>query len=51
MLANELVLSELGGKTASAALKAGMEPRQIWTAICSKQDVPLERRWGRDVRP
>ncbi len=51
VLANELVLAELGGMTPAAALKAGEEPRQVWSAVCTMQDVPLARRLGRDAPP
>ncbi|MBM7848238.1 DUF3046 domain-containing protein [Arthrobacter roseus] len=51
VLAGELVLAELGGMTAVAALKAGKEPRQVWLAICTMQDVPLARRLGQDATP
>lgn len=51
VLANELVLAELGGMTASAALKSGVEPRRVWVAVCNMQDVPQTRHLGRDITP
>jgi hypothetical protein len=51
VLASELVLADLGGKSAEEALSSGTEPRRIWLAICEKQDVPPERWLGRDVAP
>lgn len=51
VLASELVLSELGGLSAQAALSSGIDPRRVWWAICEKQDVPPARRLGRDVAP
>lgn len=51
VLASELVLSELGGLSAQAALSSGIEPRLVWSAICEKQDVPASRRLGRDIAP
>jgi Protein of unknown function (DUF3046). len=51
VLASELVLSDLGDQSAQQALSSGTEPRRVWLAICEKQDVPDERRLGRDVAP
>lgn len=51
VLASELVLADLGDRSAVQALSAGTEPRRIWRAICEKQDVPSDRRLGRDVAP
>ncbi|HYO86158.1 MAG TPA: DUF3046 domain-containing protein [Dermatophilaceae bacterium] len=50
-LANHHVLGQLGGVTASAALEAGTSPREVWQALCVDLDVPVQRRWGRDVPP
>lgn len=50
-LAGDLVLDELGDRTALAALSAGVDPRSVWLAVCDAQDVPEERRLGRDVAP
>lgn len=49
VLARELVLGGVGGTTAEHALKAGFEPRDVWIAVCEVQDVPSERRLGKDV--
>ncbi|WP_427017002.1 DUF3046 domain-containing protein [Pseudarthrobacter sp. P1] len=51
VLARDLVLSAAGGRTAVDALGSGLEPRRVWLAICEIQDVPPERRLGRDVAP
>lgn len=51
VLAGELVLADLGGRSAQAGLEAGIDPRRVWLAVCEKQDVPPERRLGRDVAP
>ncbi|MCO4252826.1 DUF3046 domain-containing protein [Pseudarthrobacter raffinosi] len=51
VLSSTLVLAGAGGRTADQALAAGMNPRQVWLAICDVQDVPPERRLGRDVKP
>lgn len=51
VLSSTLVLAGVGGRTADQALAAGMSPRHVWLAICDVQDVPPERRLGRDVKP
>lgn len=51
VLAGSLVLGALGGRTAQAALDAGVDPRAVWLAVCDVQDVPAERRLGRDRKP
>lgn len=51
VLAADLVLADLGGRTAAQALAAGLEPKSVWLAVCEMQEVPPERRLGRDVAP
>lgn len=51
VLGNTLVLAGVGGRTAQQALAAGVEPRKVWLAMCDVQDVPAERRLGRDIKP
>jgi hypothetical protein len=51
VLSSTLVLAGVGGRTADQALAAGVSPRNVWLAVCDVQDVPPERRLGRDVRP
>ncbi|MFE4195491.1 DUF3046 domain-containing protein [Paenarthrobacter sp. NPDC056912] len=51
VLANSLVLAGVGGRTAVEALAAGHTPRDVWLAMCEVQDVPPERRLGRDIKP
>lgn len=51
VLSSSLVLAGAGGRTADQALAAGVSPRQVWLAVCDVQDVPPERRLGRDVKP
>ncbi|MDZ4092875.1 MAG: DUF3046 domain-containing protein [Arthrobacter sp.] len=51
VLSSSLVLAGVGGRTAEQALSAGVPPRQVWLALCDVQDVPPERRLGRDVKP
>jgi hypothetical protein len=51
VLAEDLVMQELGGQTAAQALKTGFDPRDVWIAVCNQQEVPDERRLGRDSAP
>ncbi|MFB0835122.1 DUF3046 domain-containing protein [Arthrobacter halodurans] len=51
VLAGDLVLADLGGRTPLEALGAGENPKAVWSAVCLKQDVPPERRLGRDIPP
>ncbi|MCP2031940.1 hypothetical protein L1277_002038 [Okibacterium sp. HSC-33S16] len=51
VLAHDLVLRELGGRTADEALAAGVQPRAVWLALCKESDVPHERWHGVGVRP
>lgn len=46
MLTADLVLEDLGGRTADQALDAGVPPREIWLALCAETDVPDDRRYG-----
>ena len=50
-LAADHHLLALDDRTAREALDAGVEPKEIWTALCDAMDVPQERRLGRDRRP
>ena len=50
-LAADHHLLVLDDRTASEALDAGVEPKEIWVALCDAMDVPQERRLGRDRRP
>jgi len=50
VLAGQLVLTRFQ-LTAADALSHGVQPREIWESICAQQDVPEERRWGRDRPP
>ena len=51
VLSSTLVLAGVGGRTADQALNAGVSPRDVWIALCEVQDVPPERRLGRDIKP
>jgi hypothetical protein len=46
VLTRDVVLPSLGNATADEALARGVEPREIWLALCEAQDVPVERRHG-----
>lgn len=43
---NDLVISELGDRTASVALAAGVPARTVWLALCAATDVPRSRWYG-----
>ncbi|MFJ6654447.1 DUF3046 domain-containing protein [Microbacterium sp. NPDC091313] len=45
-LLTDLVLSAVGGRTPADALRDGVEPRDVWLALCEETDVPAERRYG-----
>ena len=43
-VARDHVMTELGGRTAHEAIAAGVDPRQVWTAICRSREVPSRLR-------
>jgi hypothetical protein len=45
-LTADLVLGELGGRTADEALAAGVDAADVWVALCRATDVPPGRRHG-----
>ena len=47
VLVSELVIDELGGRTAEQALAAGVPTGVLWLALCRANDVPRERWHGR----
>jgi hypothetical protein len=47
-LAREHVVSGLGERTAAQALAAGIDPREVWLAVCADLQVPRERWLGLD---
>ncbi len=49
-LAHDLALDALRGRTADQALSDGVPPREVWLALCEAQDVPAERRHGKEPR-
>lgn len=42
----DLVLTSVAGRTSADALAAGVDPRDVWLALCEETDVPRERRYG-----
>lgn len=48
-LAADQVLTALGDRTVDEAIEAGVEPREVWHALCDAMGVPDERRWGNDA--
>ncbi|MDQ0708272.1 hypothetical protein QFZ52_000924 [Arthrobacter woluwensis] len=49
-LATNLALRELGSRTPDQALRDGLDLRAIWIAVCEAQDVPENRRLGKDPK-
>ncbi len=47
-LTREQVLGALGDLTPVQALDAGIQPRDVWHALCDAMDVPDKDRWGLD---
>jgi hypothetical protein len=43
-VARDHVFAELGGRTVEEALETGVEPRDVWIAVCNAYDVPPARR-------
>lgn len=37
------VLTELGGRTAVVAIEDGVDPREVWWALCADFDVPRDQ--------
>jgi hypothetical protein len=37
------VLSALGGRTAVQAIEDGVDPRDVWRALCADFDVPRDQ--------
>lgn len=37
------VLSGFGGRTAAQAIEDGVDPRDVWRALCSDFDVPRDQ--------
>ena len=37
------VLSRLGGRTSEQAIEDGIDPREVWRALCADFDVPRDQ--------
>lgn len=37
------VLSNLGGRTAAQAIEDGVDPRDVWRALCADFEVPRDQ--------
>lgn len=46
-LLKDLVLGELADQTGSQAIAAGVDPREVWLAICRANGVPKSRWHGK----
>lgn len=45
-VAHDHVFGALGGRTVDESLDAGVDPKQVWTAVCDAFDVPDTLRYG-----
>ena len=43
-VARDHVFAQLGGRTVEQALEFGIDPREVWKAVCEVYDVPPARR-------
>jgi hypothetical protein len=43
-VSHDHVFGELGGRTVEEALESGIDPRDVWKAVCEVYDVPPARR-------
>lgn len=43
-VARDQVISRLGGRTAEAALEVGVDPKQVWLAVCEHFELPVNIR-------
>ncbi|WP_150306676.1 DUF3046 domain-containing protein [Planctomonas psychrotolerans] len=46
VLLQDLVLTDLGSRTAEVALAEGVRVNEVWMALCRATDVPESRRHG-----
>ena len=37
------VLTSLGGRTPAQAIEVGIDPREVWRALCADFDVPRDQ--------
>jgi hypothetical protein len=45
-LLRDLIVDELGQRSALVALDEGVAPQTVWVALCEAMQVPLQRRHG-----
>jgi hypothetical protein len=43
-VARDQVISSLGGRSPEAALAAGIDPKQVWLAVCEHFELPVNIR-------
>lgn len=43
-VARDLVIAALGHRTVAQALEAGVEPAEVWNAVCEAVEVPVADR-------
>lgn len=43
-VARDQVIAELGGRTVYQAIEAGIDPKQIWRAVCACFEIPAPSR-------
>ena len=43
-IARDLVIESLGGRCVVDALAAGLDPAEVWHAVCEAAGVPVEER-------
>lgn len=45
-VAHDHVFSAFGGRSADEALDAGVDPKEVWFAVCDTFEVPDSLRYG-----
>lgn len=50
VVTRDVVLEQLGSRSAADALDAGIDARRVWEALCESQDVPPARRHGKGLQ-
>ena len=43
-IARDVAVTRLGSRTVNEALAAGVEPAEVWAAVCEAMDVPVSER-------
>ncbi|RMI28534.1 DUF3046 domain-containing protein [Nocardia stercoris] len=43
MLLSDHTLASFGGRTGAQAIESGIDPRDVWRALCADFDVPRDR--------